>query len=112
MLNGSDGMVLADTERPTQGSGQTAAQGPILWTARVLDIWTLEQEVVVHHNPSSLSPALDLILQGYVAKTATMPTIVVAVSTLQLLYRLRQRQPSLSIEAFTKVICDYYNVRV
>ncbi|KAI0346613.1 hypothetical protein BDW22DRAFT_1462444 [Trametopsis cervina] len=57
-----------------------------------------------------ISPALDLMRHGFLAKTPTRPTAAVSVKTLELLYRLRQRKASYSIEAFTKVLCDYYQI--
>ena len=58
------------------------------------------------------TPALDLMRQGFVAKTPQSPEIAVSVKTLQLLYWLRRRKPSFSIEAFAKVVCDFYTVRL
>ncbi|KAI0686720.1 hypothetical protein BC835DRAFT_1408502 [Cytidiella melzeri] len=42
--------------------------------------------------------------------TPSRPTVAVSLKTLELLYRLRQCKASYSVEAFTKVICDYYQV--
>lgn len=83
---------------------------PYPYTVFVLDIYTLKAEVTVERDPASLSPALDLIAHGYVAKTPVRPTVAVSIATLELLYRLRQRKASFSFEAFTKVVCDYYKV--
>ncbi|KAJ3519326.1 hypothetical protein NM688_g9318 [Phlebia brevispora] len=80
------------------------------YTINVFCIWTLEREVSFTRKLNSTSPALELMSLGYVAKTPTRPTVAVSMRTLQLLYRLRQRKASFSIEAFAKVICDYYNI--
>ncbi|KAI0684178.1 hypothetical protein BC835DRAFT_1409208 [Cytidiella melzeri] len=47
---------------------------------------------------------------GFLAKSPSKPTIAISLKTLELLYRLRQRKASYSIEAFTKVLCDYYQM--
>lgn len=80
------------------------------YTVDAYDIFTTEVQVTVDRDPQSQSPALDLLRHGYLAKTPTRPTAAVAVRTLELLYRLRQRSPSFSIEAFAKVVLDYYAV--
>ncbi|KAI0685393.1 hypothetical protein BC835DRAFT_1290305, partial [Cytidiella melzeri] len=51
-----------------------------------------------------------LMMHGYIAKSPSRPTIAVSVDTLKWLYHLRQRKPNYSIEAFAKVVCDYYNI--
>lgn len=81
------------------------------YTVRVYDLFTLQSQLTIMRSQNSVSPAADLMKQGYIAKTPTLPEVVVSVKTVQLLHRLRQRKASLSIEAFAKVVCDYYNVR-
>lgn len=90
---------------PQQTSPQTYP-----YTVDVYDLFTCARRVTVLRDPESTSPALDLLRHGYVAKTPERPTVAVAAKTLELLYRLRQRCPSLSVEAFTKVVLDYYSV--
>jgi hypothetical protein len=51
-------------------------------------------------------------LSGYLGATPHSPTIAISLSTLELYRRLRLRKPSLSVEAFTKVLCDLYHVRI
>ncbi|KAI0338442.1 hypothetical protein BDW22DRAFT_1337893, partial [Trametopsis cervina] len=80
------------------------------YTVAIFDIFTGAREFTVHRPPDSLSPAIDLMRHGYIAKSPTSPNIAVSVKTLDLLYRLRQRKPSYSIEAFVKVVCDFYNI--
>ncbi|KAI0692610.1 hypothetical protein BC835DRAFT_1277453 [Cytidiella melzeri] len=80
------------------------------YTVNVFDITTLARVLTVQRHADSTSLALDLMLHSYVAKSPSRPTIAVSVETLQLLYRLHQRKPSYSIEAFAKVVCDYYNI--
>lgn len=61
-------------------------------------------------SPAHASPAIDLMAQGWVSKTPEHPSVAVSIATLDLFHRLRQRKPSFSVEAFTKVVCDYYMV--
>ncbi|KAJ3523486.1 hypothetical protein NM688_g8722 [Phlebia brevispora] len=78
------------------------------YTVQVYDLWTLESELTFTRKPDSVSPAIELMALGYVAKTPKRPSVAISLRTLQLLYRLRQRKASFSIEAFAKVLCDYY----
>ncbi|KAG2361657.1 hypothetical protein BDR07DRAFT_1451498 [Suillus spraguei] len=50
-----------------------------------------------------------LVLSGYLGATPHSPTIAISLLTLELYRCLRLRKPSLSIEAFAKVICDLYH---
>ena len=77
----------------------------------VMDIFTLAEDVTIHRPPTSNSPAVDLASHGYLCKTPAKPKIAVGFRTLELFHRVRLRKASLSIEAFTRVICDYYDVR-
>ncbi|EKM48904.1 uncharacterized protein PHACADRAFT_107991 [Phanerochaete carnosa HHB-10118-sp] len=77
---------------------------------KTYDIFTLQNEITVFRPADSTSPALDLLEHGYIAKTPGRPEVAVSVKTLDLLYRLRQRKASFSIEAFAKVVCDYYMI--
>lgn len=95
----------AEAEQPDRDPPQTYA-----YSVGVYDIFTLTERLTIQRSADSISPAIDLMRHGYLAKTPIRPTVAVAVATLQLLYRLRQCKPSYSIEAFTKVVCDYYNV--
>ncbi|KAK7685839.1 hypothetical protein QCA50_011185 [Cerrena zonata] len=80
------------------------------YSLAVYEIFTLESKVTISRLSSSTSIPVDFAAYGYLTKTPTSPTIAVGFRTLELFHRLRQRQPSLSVEAFTKVICDYYQV--
>ena len=83
-----------------------------VWTIeQAFDLFSLVDHVEVNRSEDSSSPAIDLMRHGYVAKTPDNPRAAVSVRTLELFHRLRQRKPSFSAEAFTKVICDYYRVR-
>lgn len=92
------------------GSAEVPKQVP--FTLKVYDIFSCRSSVTVLRTQDSVSPALDLLRHGYIAKTPALPKVAVSVRTLQLLYRLRQRKASFSIESFAKVVCDYYKVRL
>ncbi|KAI0343135.1 hypothetical protein BDW22DRAFT_1329220 [Trametopsis cervina] len=79
------------------------------YTVDTYNIFTLTDNFTCQRRADSTSPAVDLMRHGFIVKSPTRPIIAVSVSTLELLYRLRQRKPSYSIEAFAKVVCDYYN---
>ena len=81
------------------------------WTIdQAFDLFSLVDHVTVTREANSISPAIDLMRHGYIAKTPDTPNAAVSVKTLELFHRLRQRKPSFSAEALTKVICDYYRV--
>ncbi len=83
-----------------------------VWTVEhAFDLFTLVEDIKINRREDSLSPAIDLARHGWIAKTPENPGTAVSIKTLELLYRLRQRKPSFSAEAFTKVMCDYYRVR-
>ena len=90
----------------------SAASEPALtpYHIQVFDMYTLVNNITIYRPADSISPALDLLDNGYIAKTPAHPQVAVSVKTLELLYRLRQRKASFSIEAFAKVVCDYYTV--
>lgn len=81
------------------------------WTLdQAFDIYTLVEHVEISRRESSVAASIDLMRNGWIAKTPDNPTAGVSIKTLELFHRLRQRKPSFSAEAFTKVICDYYRV--
>ena len=80
------------------------------YSLTVFDIFTMEEELTVYRPETSDCPAIDFALNGYMTKTPVKPEVAIGFRTLELFHRLRLRKPSLSIEAFTKVICDYYEV--
>ena len=107
----------ADIPRRDQAAGNPPADPPvpqpieIEWTVeQAFDLFTLATHVTVNREPTSISPAIDLMRNGYVAKTPENPSSAVSIKTLELFHRLRLRKPSFSAEALAKVICDYYRV--
>ncbi|KAJ3554298.1 hypothetical protein NM688_g3185 [Phlebia brevispora] len=79
------------------------------YTVQVYDLWTLKSELTFTCKPDSVSPAIELMALGYVAKTLKRLSVAISLRMLQLLYQLQQRKASFSIEAFAKVLCDYYS---
>lgn len=77
----------------------------------VLDLYTLKVYAKIPRSGDSKSVAEALMMQGYIGNTPENPTLALSVKTLQLFCQIRLRKPSFSIEAFTRVLCDLYNVR-
>ncbi|KAG1790328.1 uncharacterized protein HD556DRAFT_1242477, partial [Suillus plorans] len=75
----------------------------------VIDIYTLVTSTYIHSAPTIETPTEALILNGYLGATPHSPTIAISLPTLELYRRLRLRKPSLSVKAFTKVLCDLYH---
>ena len=76
----------------------------------VVDIYTLKTTVTIEGSITNIS-SLDLIVQhGYLPATPVNPQLSVSIRTLELYRRLRLCQPSFSIQAFAKVICDLYGL--
>ena len=71
----------------------------------------METDVTIFRSATSTSAPVDLAEHGFLAKSPRSPKIAVGFRTLELFHRLRLRKASLSFEAFTKVLCDYYQVR-
>ena len=79
-------------------------------TVAVFEIFTLQTSLTIQRPSSSISAPVDLASHGFLAKTPTFPEVAVGFRTLELFHRMRLRKPSLSVEAFMKVLCDYYEV--
>ncbi|KAG6874101.1 hypothetical protein C0992_008123 [Termitomyces sp. T32_za158] len=76
----------------------------------IVDLYTLNTSITIHHTESSKSVVLDLIRQGYLGATPEEPSIAISLCTLELYHRIRRRKASFSAEAFAKVICDLYKL--
>lgn len=75
----------------------------------VINLYTLEHTTTIHRTPDT-EAAVALVRNGYVGASPQTPTLAISLKTLELYRRLRLRKPSFSYEAFTKVLCDLYNV--
>lgn len=99
------------TQRATSADTQLPPTAEIRCTVNVYNIFSMELIITILRPPTSTSIPVNLATHGYLAKTPTSPTVAIGFQTLEHFHRLRLRQPSLSIEAFTKVICDHYQAR-
>lgn len=77
----------------------------------VVDLYTLQTMARIKPAAHEKSGAAALVAQGFIGAKPISPSIAISIKTLELYRRLRLRKPSLSVEAFAKVICDYYEVR-
>lgn len=95
---------------PSSPSSDAPPSDEYFITFITYDIFSLIREQTVVLSPSNASPTIDLMARGWVAKTPERPTVAVSITTLELLHRLRRRKASFSVEAFVKVVCEYYKV--
>lgn len=82
------------------------------FTMPVIDIFTLKTRARIRPLPGTPSGAAALVMNGFVGVTPVNPSLAYSIETLELYRRLRLRKPSFSVEAFSKVLCDYYVVRL
>ena len=80
------------------------------YTLAVFDIFTMEQELTMYQPCPDNPVPVNLALYGFLAKTPSVPTVALGFRTLELFHRIRLRKASMSVEAFTRVLCDYYEV--
>lgn len=85
-------------------------QSDLSFTIPVYDVFSLRSTVLIHRSQESTSASIDIALRGYLPKTPTKPGTAVSFKTLELFHRIRLRKPSMSVEAFAKVVADYYAV--
>lgn len=76
-----------------------------------VDLYTLHDTTIIHRKPTT-EASIALVQNGYLGASPLVPTLAISLKTLKLYRRLRLRKPSFSYEAFTKVLCDLYNVSV
>lgn len=80
------------------------------YTIDVYCLFTGLRTFTVCRGAQSESPALDFMKHGFIVKTLTWPRVGVSVKTLLVLYHLRQRKASLSVESYARTMCDLYDV--
>ncbi|KAG1850194.1 hypothetical protein DFJ58DRAFT_716828 [Suillus subalutaceus] len=73
-----------------------------------VNIFTLSTCATFHRLEDSLSPVQSLVSAGFLGNAPHNPSIAISLRTLEHYRLLRLCKPSLSIEAFAKVICDSY----
>ena len=77
----------------------------------VIDIYSLSTSVKIPCMGDQTT-ASTLASLGFIGNAPFHPSVAVSVKTLELYRILRRRKPSFSVEAFVKVICDLYMVRM
>ena len=85
--------------------------GDFGFTIELLDIYTLETTVSVPCSGEEL-PIQALVKNGYLGNVPLLPSLAISFRTLELFHRIRLRKSSFSVEAFAKVVCDLYSVRL
>ncbi|KAI0348802.1 hypothetical protein OH77DRAFT_617276 [Trametes cingulata] len=75
----------------------------------VIDLHTLASTAEIRRDATQTT-VVALAEQGYMATSPISPTLAISFNTLELFRRIRARKASMSVEAFAKVICDYYAI--
>ncbi|KAG1807731.1 hypothetical protein EV424DRAFT_1543713 [Suillus variegatus] len=75
-----------------------------------IDIYTLSNTTHIQRNASVKTASEALVLNGYIGATPQSPSIAISLHTLELYRRICLQKPLFSAEAFTKVLCDLYNI--
>lgn len=75
-----------------------------------VDLYTLQCEARIPRREDEVT-AVALVKAGFLGNSPISPSIAISLKTLDLFKILRQWKPSFSFEAFTKVLCDLYQVR-
>lgn len=78
------------------------------YSVQVFEIFNMEEAKTILRPPTSTSVVVDLAEHGFLGKTPIFPNVAVGFRTLELFHRLRLRKASYSVEAFTRLVCDYY----
>lgn len=73
----------------------------------VIDIYTKKAYDKVDFGAYPL-PGVAMVNAGYMPTSPVNPQLGISINTLALYHVIRLRQPSFSVQAFTKVICDVY----
>ncbi|KAJ7575837.1 hypothetical protein C8J56DRAFT_1007569 [Mycena floridula] len=77
----------------------------------VIDLYTLNSVASIYRAPESPSEApVALVSHGFLPATPLNPVFAVSLKTLELFRRIRLQKASFSVEAFAKIICDYYAI--
>ena len=81
------------------------------FSLEVLNIYTLETSVTFPCSDKEL-PIEAIAKAGYLGTTPATPSLAISFGTLELFRRIRLRKSSFTVEAFIKVVCDLYSVRL
>jgi hypothetical protein len=77
----------------------------------VIDIYTLSTSVKIS-CAGDQTTASTLAGLGFIGNAPFYPSVAFSMKTLELYRIFRRRKPSFSVEAFVKVVCDLYMVRI
>ncbi|GBE82650.1 hypothetical protein SCP_0410350 [Sparassis crispa] len=80
------------------------------FTIEVIDLGSLATSTVITRTQDSRSAVLAIAASGYLAIIPVTPSLAISFKTLELFRCLCLQKASFSVEAFAKVICDYYAV--
>lgn len=97
---------------PMTGASPTPDDENYDFDIPVIDIFTLDTTAHISRPGSSVSAVAALIHEGYLGASPENPQIAISLRTLELYDRIRARKVSFSVEAFSKVLCDFYKVCV
>ncbi|KAJ7599684.1 hypothetical protein C8J56DRAFT_767478 [Mycena floridula] len=96
---------------PTSSGPIPVQDSPYDFTINVIDLYTLNSVGSIYRAPESPSEApVALVSHGFLPATPLNPVFAVSLKTLELFRRIRLRKASFSVEAFAKIICDYYAI--
>lgn len=96
---------------PSVNTGDAGAPPPTVeFDMELVDMYSQQRKLHVS-LPDSETIVPHLIVRGYLPTTPINPLVAISLRTLEFYKLLRQRKPSFSIESFTKVLCDIYEVR-
>ncbi|OSC99715.1 hypothetical protein PYCCODRAFT_1372708 [Trametes coccinea BRFM310] len=93
------------TDAPTGDSGPRDTSYD--FDIDVVDIYTLSRRASIRRDVHQTA-VLALAQHGYMATSPISPSLAISFKTLELFRRLRLRKASFSVEAFAKVVCDFY----
>lgn len=75
----------------------------------VVDLYTLALEAIIPHCHDQVM-AIALVEAGFMGNSPISPSIAISLKTLDLFKIIRQQKASFSTKAFTKILCDLYQV--
>ncbi|KAF9492604.1 hypothetical protein BDN71DRAFT_1483752 [Pleurotus eryngii] len=78
-------------------------------STEILDIFTLDISATIKRS-SEDSTVAAIVRNGFIPPSLYSPSLLVSIKMLELFHRLCLCKPSFSVEAFAKVVCDFYNM--
>lgn len=79
-------------------------------TIQVIDIYLLDSCAVIPRVSVDTDIVLNILASGYIMTAPVHPSLAVSIDTIELFHCLQLRKASFSVEAFSRVICNYYKV--